>query len=229
MANISYITKQIVKENQLLDEYLKRGIINYIALSEQIKPRIESEVGKRVNLSTIAMALRRLSTNPKFNIDLNVQSLENPELIMKGNLSEIVVYKSTSLFERLIEIYNLVDYNKGDTLNIVHGNYDVAIIINEKFEKKCLSLLKNEKLLHIERDLVALTLKFGKSFLHIPGIYFLITKQLVLENINLIEIVSSLIEITFMIGKKDSTKAYRALQEFIEQKENGNSKTTSKS
>ena len=217
MANISYITKQIVKENQLLDEYLKRGIINYIALSEQIKPRIESEVGKRVNLSTIAMALRRLSTNPKFNIDLNVQSLENPELIMKGNLSEIVVYKSTSLFERLIEIYNLVDYNKGDTLNIVHGNYDVAI------------LLKNEKLLHIERDLVALTLKFGKSFLHIPGIYFLITKQLVLENINLIEIVSSLIEITFMIGKKDSTKAYRALQEFIEQKENGNSKTTSKS
>lgn len=231
MVTVAHLTKKMLKERLLLEEYLKESIINYVALAEKFKPRIENELGKPVKVSAIAQALRRIVENSKTRgrkkgfkklEDLEsvgqraILSLRDSELIMKGGLCDIVSYKSPSLFQKLKKIYELVDFNTGDTLNIVHGNYDVSIIINEKFKDKVLDILKDERVMHIEKDLVALTLKFGKKMLYTPGVTFSILKQLVLENINLIEIVSSLIEITFIINKRDSAKGYRALQEFIE-------------
>lgn len=215
MVTISHLAKKYLADSFLLSEYLEEGLINYVALAEKIRPRIEKELGKKVKTSAVMMALRRNSENSRRKKE-EMPSLKDSELVMKSNLCDIAVYKSPALFSKLKAIYELVDYNKGDTLNIVHGNYDVSIIINEKFEDKILKILDGEKILDAENNLVALTLKFGETFLYTPGITFSILKQLVLENINLIEIVSSLIEITFIINKKDATKGYLALQEFIE-------------
>lgn len=218
MVTISHLTKQLIKERMLIGEYLKEGLINYIALAEKFRPRIEAELGIKVKVSTIAMSLRRYSEESDSQAkrkNLEMPSLKDADIIMKGNLCDIVVYKSSQLFQKLRRIYELVDYNKGDILNIVHGDYTVSIITNEKFEKKCMAILADEKFGKIEKNLVALSVKFGEDFLYTPGITYSLLKQLVLENINLIEIVSSLIEITFVISRKDATKGYKALQEFI--------------
>ena len=217
MVNIAQITKKLVNENIMLENYLARGLINYVALAEKLKLEIEKELGKKVKVSTIAMALRRFSEKAK-KVEESKISLKGSELIMKSNLCDITVYKSPGLFSKLKKLYEVIDYNKGDTLNIIHGNYDVSIIINERFEKKLKEILEDEKILHIERDLVAVTVKFGEPFLYTPGITYSLLKQLVSNNINLIEIVSSLIEVTFIINKTEGIRAYNALEEFIERK-----------
>lgn len=217
MVNIAQVTKKLVNDNIMLENYLARGLINYVALAEKLKPKIADELGKKVKVSTIAMALRRFSEKAK-KVEESKLSLKGSELIMKSNLCDITVYKSPNLFSKLKKLYEVIDYNQGDTLNIIHGNYDVSIIINEKFEKKLRKILEDEKILHIERNLTAITVKFGEHFLYTPGITFSLLKQLVLNNINLIEIVSSLIEVTFIINKKEGTRAYNALEEFIEKK-----------
>ena len=217
MVNIAQITKKRVNENIMLENYLARGLINYVALAEKLKPEIEKELNKKVKVSTIAMALRRFSEKAK-KVEESKLSLKGSELIMKSNLCDITVYKSPNLFSKLKKLYEVIDYNKGDTLNIIHGNYDVSIIINERFEKKLREILEEEKILHIERELVAVTVKFGEHFLYTPGITFSLLKQLVLNNVNLIEIVSSLIEVTFIINKKEGIRAYNALEGFIERK-----------
>ncbi|MBT3304199.1 hypothetical protein HN592_04460 [Candidatus Woesearchaeota archaeon] len=214
MVSIAHLVKQWLKERAFIDEYLKEGLINYGALAEKIQPEIEADLGK-VKLLTIAMALRRYAETSKKE-KVSTPSFKNFELSMKGNLCDVCVYKSPHLFKKLEEIYKLVDYNKGDTLNIIHGNHDVSILINEKFETKLKNILKGEKILHAEENLVALTVKFGESVLYTPGVDFELIKQLVIENVNLIEIVSSMIELSFIINKKDASKGYRALQEFIE-------------
>ena len=44
----------------------------------------------------------------------------------------------------------------------------------------------------------------------------MLTKQLLWHNVNLIEIVSALTELNFVVKKKDALKAYGALEEFME-------------
>lgn len=212
--NISHLTKHLINDRFLLKEYLKEGIINYAALAEKLKPKLDAELGRNVKISSIAMALRRYSEKPKDSF--KQPSVKHSELILKSNLCDVTVYKSPALFEKLKKIYEIVNYNEGDTLNIVHGNYDVSIVINEKYMNKVLGFLEEEKILHIEKDLNSIIVKFGIDLLYTPGVTFTFLQQLVEANVNIIEIMSTLVEVNFIINKRDSVKSYRALQELIE-------------
>ena len=79
-----------------------------------------------------------------------------------------------------------------------------------------MNFLKGEKILSKEFDLVALTIIFrSKAFFDTPGVIFAAIRKLAWEQINLFEIVSTMTELTFILGKKDSMRAYNALQEMV--------------
>ena len=64
--------------------------------------------------------------------------------------------------------------------------------------------------------MVALTIIFdSKDFLNTPGVIFTAIRKIAWEQINIYEIISTMTELTFILGKKDSMKAYNALQELV--------------
>ena len=81
---------------------------------------------------------------------------------------------------------------------------------------KLSNFLKGEKILNKEFDLVSLTIVFeGKNFLLTPGVIFTAIRKLPWEQINIFEIISTMTELSFILGKKDSMKAYNVLQDLI--------------
>ena len=64
--------------------------------------------------------------------------------------------------------------------------------------------------------MVALTIVFHDgNFLQTPGIMYLALRKLAWENINVLEIVSTMNVLTFAIKREDSMRAYATLQEFL--------------
>ena len=215
MVTVSHLVKKIVNERPVLQETMIEGIISYGALAEKIKPYIERELGKRVKEPAIVMALRRYSDEIAKKSSKKIKFDFRSEMLMKTGIMDITVLKSPQLFRELEKLYRLVDYEKGDTLNIVHGSYEVSIITNEKYREKILGILKNEKVVNKESRLVLLSMKLPKDFLYTPGIVAAVTRRLAWENINLYEIVTTNTEFTFVLNQKDATRAYNALQELI--------------
>jgi aspartokinase len=215
MVTVSYLVKAEIEGKPLLQETLRQGIINYAALAEKLKPRIERELGRPAKESAIIMALRRHAEQ------LNEKKLHkkvialSSEIIMKTNLIDISVYKSPQLFKKLEQLYRTVSYEKGDTLNIIHGNYEVSIITNNRYKDKVLTILKEEKMLNIEEHLVSLSLQMNKEFLYTPGVLFTVIRKLAWENINIFEVISTATEMTFILNEKDTTRAYNLLQELV--------------
>jgi len=126
------------------------------------------------------------------------------------------VVKSNNLLTKIKNLYSLIDFEKGEILNIILGNNEVSIITNEKCEKKLLDFLKGEKILNKEFDLVSLTISFHSSdFIETPGVIFTAIRKLAWNNINIFEIVSTMTELTFILKKKDSIKAYNVLYELV--------------
>ena len=217
MATISHIVGKIVSSRPILHEAIEQNIISYGNLGEQLVPEIEAELGKKVKHSAVVMSLRRYAENiqkntvrPKFDY--------NSEIIMKTNLCDISVRKSPSLFSKLKKIYSIVNYEKGDVLNVIHGNYEVSIVSNMRYIEKIKAELKGEKILNTENDLVSLSLNFLGDFMHTPGIISTAARKLNWENVNIYELVSTLTELTFIVSKKDSTKGYDALQRLVSEK-----------
>jgi len=93
MVTIAHIVKKIILEKPFLHEALRRGIINHAALSEDLMPSIQKELGMKIKFSAVNMAIRRLSEN------LNQLPGEtNPfdkssHIVIRSDLISITLYK----------------------------------------------------------------------------------------------------------------------------------------
>jgi|SRR3989338_6937016 len=216
MVTVSHIVKKVVSEQPFVEEALGRGIISVANLAEYILPKIEKELGKKANHAAVVMALRRYSDE----IGEHRKGMKKfdftGELLMRTNICDLSVVKSPKLLIKLKTIYSLVDFEKGDTLNVILGNNEVSIVINEKYKDDLIKFLSGKRILNKESNLVALTIIFtSDDFTHTPGVIFNAVRKLAWDNINIYEIVSTMTELTFILSKKDSMKAYNVLQEMV--------------
>ena len=214
MVTISHVVQKLISDRVFIQEPMNKGIVSYGSLAEQLKPEVEEELGKEVKTHAIVMALRRYTEilkegHQKISFDYS------SEIIMKTDVCDIAVLRSPTLLNKLKHLYDIVSFEIGDILNIIHGRYEVSVVTNERYREKLLDFLKGEKILNVEKNLVSLTLTFSKDFLYTPGVIFNVTRNIAWENINIYEIVSTNTELTFIIHKKDAMKGYKALEKLI--------------
>ena len=217
MVTVSHLVKKAVRENSFLLEAMGKELISHGNLAEQLKPEIEKELGKKVKESAIVMALRRYQEELQV-LDKKIRKFKfKGEIILKPNIIDFNVVKSQSLLAKIKNLYSLVNFERGDTLNIILGNNEISIITNEKYKEKLSDFLKVEKILNKEFDLVALTISFaGDGFFDTPGVIFTAVRKLAWEGINIYEIVSTMTELTFILSNKGSMRAYNVLHELFE-------------
>jgi aspartokinase len=214
MVTTSHLTKKILQNKPFIHETLEKDLININALSEFIKPDIEKEIGD-VKLSAISMAIRRYIESENKLPYKKIQLTKKTDLLIKSNLFEISLIKSTSIYTKLIKLYSIVNFEVGDTLNIIHGNYEILIVSNERYEKKILEILNNEKIKSINKNMASISLKIPQEMIDAPGFYYAITKILNINNISIIDIINTETEATFVFYNKDVSKAYDVLQREI--------------
>ncbi|MBS3163871.1 hypothetical protein J4439_00395 [Candidatus Woesearchaeota archaeon] len=212
--SISKAVRSAVDEHPQLQEVLSRGLANYTAVAEHLKPSIEEVLGKKVKLPAVMMAVRRLAdTLTKKEV---TRFRFSSEIIMKSPLCDIAVERSPELASLLKTLYHAVDLEQGDTLHVIHGNFEVSIVTNEKHRKKVLKHLEGHTIINVEKQLVSLSLRFGEDFMHTPGVIARAVRQFAWEGINIYEIVSTYTELTFIVSQKDAMRGYRALGELME-------------
>ena len=206
MVAISHVVNKLVDERIYLHEAMSNGIASYGSVAKHLKPEIEKELGREVDHFAIVTALRRYAE--KFNTKYS-------EVNLKTHIIDINVLKTQELFDKLKRFYDIIDFDKGDILHIIYGRTHVAIVTNERYKDKILNLLQNQKIKKIEENLVSLSFTVGKERIEEPGVLFKITRSLAWENINVIEIISVDLEVTFIVGKKDAIKGFNALEGLI--------------
>lgn len=215
METISSCVKRIIDKKPFLIESMSRGIISFGNLADMIEDDISSMLEKPVKHSAIVMALRRYGDElKKYALDTQSSQIQY-ELLMKTNIFDINLGKTSSVLEKIKKLYDFVSLERGDFLNITVGNNEVSIAISAKYKDRLMELLSEERVLHKLDDMVALTILFSGDFLNTPGIVFEAVRKLSWNSINMYEIVSTMNELTFVIKRTDSIDAYEVLQSFI--------------
>jgi len=160
------------------------------------------------------MAIRRYIENSRKEFR-RIDLTKGSEILIKSNLFEVSLQKDQSIFKKLMKLYEVVDFTIGDTLNIIHGNYEILIVSNSKYKKKILDILKDEKIKSIQDNIASLSLKIPKECIDTPGFYYSITKIFAFENISIKDIVNTETEATFILDDKVVSKAYDVLKREI--------------
>jgi len=216
MTTISHVIQDVLKRHVLMQEAINHGIVSFNKLANILKPEIEEELGKQVKHSAIVMALRRSAENiKKFTSQPTFSySIET----IRTDICYIVLEESPSLLSKLEKLYSIIDFKKGGLLNIIQGNYEVAIITNCKYKGRVQDILYEEKILDTVDDLVEISLTYSKNFLFTPGILYDVSRFLAWESINTIDIILTKTELSLIVDKKDLHRCYKTLGRFAENK-----------
>ncbi|HZJ88965.1 MAG TPA: hypothetical protein VFC80_07415 [Sphaerochaeta sp.] len=209
---VSSCVKRIVDKSPFIHEMLINGILSYSNYAASIHSEVERLYTKEVKSSAIVMALRRYAEELRRSNEQRRTTSVDYGIVMKTNIFDLNLVRRDSFISKLATLYNTVSVDKGDFLNITLGSHEVSIAVSEKYREVVNELAKDEEILNEMDDLVALTLVFTGEFLQTPGVVYEAVRRLAWEQINVIEIVSTMNELTFVIKREDSMRAFDVLQ-----------------
>ncbi len=215
MVTISHIVTKMINDNIYLQEAIGKGIASYGSVAKQLKPDIEAELNKEVAHYAIVAAIRRYSEKMNYRFQDIKFDTNTSEVNLKTNVMDINVLRALSLFDKLKRIYDIIKFEKGDILHIIYGKNSVNIVTNERYKEHICEFLQGEQIMNIEENLVSLSFTIDKALVDRAGVLFQIVRNFAWEDINIIEVISIDLEITFIVDEKDAVRGYKALERLI--------------
>lgn len=213
--SVSSCVKRIIDKTPFIHEMLVRGILSFSNYASSIKDEVEDSYGKNVKHSAIVMAIRRYGEELKVRENTEKKVNVDYEIVMKTKICDLNIVRNDKFLSKLTKLYHEVSTEKGDFLNVSLGSHEISVAVSEKYSNVLNEISLGEEILHRKDDLVALSLVFSGEFMATPGIVYEAVRKLAWEVINVIEIISTKNELTFVINRTDSMKAFDVLQSFL--------------
>ncbi|HTE22386.1 MAG TPA: aspartate kinase [Candidatus Limnocylindria bacterium] len=213
MISIAEAVAELVKQSPLLEEGLSRNLMNISAVARDMKPRVEQRVFKDVTEGAVVMALQRLSTTLPSQDRSSKVFQGVPDMVIRSNLFEVTLGNSPSLLDKQQQLLTLaVSYRNKYFLTITSGVFETTIIASNALHEKITAILEGETILSEIPSLSSVTIRLSESILAIPGSYAQILKFMAWEGINIIEVVSTYLELTVVLKQDEADRAFSVLK-----------------
>lgn len=216
MITVPQATKTIIERSRYLTEAISKGIINYSSLARYIKPELEKMLMKPVSDAAILMALKRLEKElqPKF-VPLTIFQ-SPPDMIVRSNLLEISINNSENLASNFSKIFETHKKNKSSFFAVTEGLSETTIIISQDLKTEAKEILQHEEILSEFSNLSAITIRMPKEISYSPGVVYFFLKSLAWEGINIMEIVSTYLELTLVLEDKNISRSFEILKSLFD-------------
>ncbi|MCC7570790.1 hypothetical protein KO465_05585 [Candidatus Micrarchaeota archaeon] len=209
MKSVTSIVERIIEENPLMEYSMKTGIASHVKIAKYIHNDVEKAKGQEVNLSAIVMALQRFSFSKK---EQKIKDFSIRNITTRSNLSEISIAKTPKIRDIISAVYNIIDSDRGEIVNFVHGNSETTIIFESQKMDKIKEKLKGEKILAEIVGLSEVSVLFSKNMFEEPGFLAHILKELAWREINVVEVISTYNELCIIVRDEEQIDAYKAIK-----------------
>jgi len=217
MVNITDVVEKLISEKPFIQEGLSRGIINHAALAEELIPLIEKELRQKVKFSAVNMAIRRLSEKMAKTVMAEISFDESTDISLRTDLVEITTFHHIDSSKIIQQLYALVDLKSGDFLSITQGMHELMFITNDRYFEKIKKILPKEIIKHTTKNLCSITVNIPTQTTNTFGLFYISSRALNWNNVNIIDIISTYTEMTFIVREEDSSRALEALKRLVKE------------
>ena len=210
MVSIARSVEQNIRNKPFLEQALSRGIVNYAALADEIMVQVEKDVGKKVKHSAVMMALRRLAEKLDNNDEFIAYFEYDKSIQVRDGLIEYTIVKNPDTLDIIRQLISDIDYSKGDFLTFSQGIHEITLLIDAKNGTKLSKRITSAY--NSVDNLSSLTLFVPEQAKDSPGFFYIITKELAWENININEIVSTENELSIIVSSDDIPRVFSIIQ-----------------
>lgn len=214
MKTIATCVEEILVSQPFLEDALTRNILNFSALSEELREPISKMLRKPVKSGAIMMALRRYSPPKEManKIKLN-KALQNlGDITVRSDLSDYTFKNSSSLIQSHLKMLDIIKEDPHIFYTFTRGVHESNVLITTTLKEEIDNIYKNEICTAAQDNLSAITIGLPKENTKIAGLYYQFFKRLAWEGISLYEVVSTTNEFTILVEDEVVDTAFSAIK-----------------
>jgi hypothetical protein len=215
MIKVPEVVREILLSSEVALSALSGGFLNLSAYAASIQPEVERRAKKPVRTGTIVVALSRIAKSIDAQSPL-LQDVQLENVAVKTGLVELTFEKTKLNRDRLQRLYEDKDFAAAEFLTVTFGVGELSIVVPENLRKAVLKLYQNQQPKFLLGNLASLTLRFNEKYIEMPNVIFSMLRPLALKRINVVEIVSTYTELTFILRERDLKVAFVTLSESLQ-------------
>lgn len=217
MKTITEALQECLQSSPYLEDMLAKGLINVSSLAREVKPAVEKQTMKKVGDSAVIMSLNRMipSIQAKSNQLSHIGSII-ADLTVRSHLVEYTFVNSQTISEKQLEFLHIIKDQPDIFYSQSQGVGETTILVSAAYEGKLKEIFASEKLKSSILDISSITIRLTQDTTDTAGIYYSLIKPLAWEGINIIELNSTNLELTFFFREKDVNKAFTILNAMLQ-------------
>ena len=205
MTNIVHEVWKILATSPSIQKDMSLGLINHSALARYI---IE-EKKVDANLDAVLSAIRRYEIDPNKDLINTANNIIcHSAVSTKSKLANISIIKDSSTQKLLPKLFTLINYNRGDVLRIIQADESIKILVDEKNLEKVKKMFPDDRIIKIDENLGEINIHMHREAVNTPGIIAVISNELLMNGINVMETMSCVPELLWFVRENDLVKAY---------------------
>jgi aspartokinase len=185
------------------------GLINIRALADYIIT--EEKVDGTID--AVISALRRYEPDGHEEIYANAQKIIGKiiSISTRSKIISISLVKDSKIQQLLPQLFSIIHYNRGDVLRIAQADESIKILIDGRNLEKIQKLIPKELIKGVEKNLAEINVHQHPDTIYTPGVIAIISNDLAMNNINIIETVSCFPEWIWIVEEKDLLTTYKVI------------------
>ena len=209
MIKVSDVIKEILTRDQEASFCMSRGILNFSSYAREIHKEVKLLAKKEVEIQSVIVALSRMARSKKdYSLEVPI-TIEN--MSVHTNLHALTYEKTIKNLENLQKAYKKIPKETLSYFTITQSSTEITIIGEKSITEIVEHVFSKIKPRGRYENLAGVTVKLPPEHVDSANVIFTLIKKLAVRHINIIEAVSSLTELTFIIDKKDVSLALSQL------------------
>jgi hypothetical protein len=203
---ITRLTQRYISERPSVRDCLKRGLINYSALTREI-----CKDAGMARFDAVLIACRRYyqRLKDKESFETRVRALLKTTKMRTRNRIAVAIVEKPRDFERLHRLQKVVRQERGD-FNLIEGDLAVVVITNTEYVEEIREAFKG-RIKKLTTDLVQISMTFDERLETTPGVVSFIYGLLAEHGINVVEEMSCWTELMLVVAEEDAARTIRLL------------------
>ena len=214
MATVSDAVRAVVDGSPMLQVGLHHRLLNLSQVARFIRPLVEARVRKPAKASAILMGLSRLQRAMEDASFWDAPPSEvGPFYIdrigVHTGLASVTLTKTSEAHQELSRLMGRVQ-EEGGYLTVTEGNTEITALLEDRrlpLVQETLSSAPKK----VQRHLAGLGVQFHAAYTEKPGLLYHLLQQLSLQQINVVEVTSTLTEFNIYLHEDRLMLAFDSL------------------
>lgn len=210
--SISKVVKGVIDNDLSLQDALSRKYGNYTAIARLIKPKVEKDLGHKVNFESLVTSVKRVK--PRYQpAEGGIEAVLGQSVVnVRTDVAKLNLDKSKRALDA---VRNILATYQEEFLQVSESYSAITMIFDQKLLEQIHKKFNDDDVLDEQSDLAAIIVHSPKEIVRTPGVVLTIYTKIAENHVNIEDTVSCFTDTIVVIRMDDVARTFSSLTDLI--------------